>query len=259
MRGVRGVRVVVAVVLGRRGPGNADLGLARVTAGAPGVVVLLGGPSGGGPVVAAVVVVVAAGVVAARGQGVSGRRLGEGHLPLVAPGEVGGLGVSQDLGPLQGAVSQVAHGARAGDVVQLLVAAGGGGSDVDGQLRAPRHGLRGLGAPAAHDGAGLGEAVVVVVGGAGAGGAQLAVVDAGGGHGVAVGGVGGPAGPGGVGGGVHILHLEGPLQSCSVEGEREGENRTDSIKGQWASVNQGHQTHSARRHFDAKPQHPITM
>ena len=45
----------------------------------------------------------------------------------------------------------------------------------------------------------------------------------------------------------------------AVGEEREGENQTDSIKGQWSFVNHGHQTHSAERNFNAKPQHPITM
>lgn len=89
-----------------------------------------------------------------------------------------------------------------------------GRADVDVELGAARHGLGGPGASSSHDGAGLGVVDVVVVGGGGRS-AQLPIVDAGGRHGVAVGGAVGPTGAGGrVRRGVHIFHLKRPLQSC---------------------------------------------
>lgn len=194
---------VVAVVF-RRSSGDADVRLADVAGTRrlePASVVLLGGPEH------AVVVVVA--LVAANHGRIVGR-FGEGDLPLVA--HVGGLGVAQNLGAFQGAAGHKAHGARAGGVVRLLA----GGGDVDGELRAAGHGLGGLGAPAAHDGTGLGVVDVVVVGGRG-GAAQVPIVDAGWRHGVAMRGAGRPTGArGGVRRSVHVLHLKGPLQSCTT-------------------------------------------
>lgn len=163
---------VVPVVLSRSS-GDADLGPAHVAGTGrlePASVVLLGGPRH------AVVVVVA--LVAANDGRIVGR-FGEGDLPLVA--QLRGLGVAEDLGALQGAAGHKAHRARTGGVVRLLA----GGGDVDGELRAAGHGLGGLGAPATHDGAGLGVVDVVVVGGRG-GAAQVPVVDAGWRHGVAM-------------------------------------------------------------------------
>lgn len=206
------VRVgVVWVVRGRvvsvvfwRSSGDADVGLAHVagTGGLePAGVVLLRRPAG------AVVVVVAAAVVATDHGGIV-RGLGKSDLPPVA--HLGGFGVPEDLGAFQGAGGAVAGGAGAGGVVHVLA----GRADVDVELGAARHGLGGPGASSSHDGAGLGVVDVVVVGGGGRS-AQLPIVDAGGRHGVAVGGAVGPTGAGGrVRRGVHIFHLKRPLQSC---------------------------------------------
>lgn len=174
---------VVPVVLRRR-LGDADFRFAYVAGTRrlePARVVLFGNPVDA--------VVVAGALAAAYHRGVRGS-LGERDLPLVA--HLGGLGVAQDFGALQGAVGREARGSRAGDVIHLLA----GRRDVDGQLGSARHRLWGLGASPAHDGARLGVVEVVVVGGSG-GGAQVAVVDAGGGHGVAVRGAGGPTRAGG--------------------------------------------------------------
>lgn len=145
-------------------------------------VILLRGPAG------AVVVIVA--LVATYHRGIS-RRLGKSDLPLVA--HLGGLGVAQDFRAFQGAVGCKACGGRASDTIHLFAGRGG---DVDGQFRTARHRLRSLGAPSTHDGAGLGIVEVVVVGGRGSS-AQVAVVDAGGRHGVTMRGVGCPTGAGG--------------------------------------------------------------
>lgn len=107
---------------------------------------------------------------------------------------LGGLGVAQDFGALQGAVGHKACRSRAGGVVHLLAGRRG---DVDGKFGTARHRLGGPGASSTHDGAGLGVVEVVVVGGRGSG-AQVTVVDAGGRHGVPVRGVGRPTGAGGV-------------------------------------------------------------
>lgn len=205
------VRVgVVWVVHGRvvpvvfwRSSGDADVGLAHIagTGGLePAGVVLLRRPAG------AVVVVVAA-VVATDHRGIVWG-LGKSDLPPVA--HLGGLGVPEDLGASQGTGGAVASGGGTGGVVHVLA----GRADVDVELGAARHGLRGPGASSAHDGAGLGVVDVVVVGGRGRN-AQLPIIDAGGRHGVTVGGAVGPTGAGGrVRRGVHIFHLKRPLQSC---------------------------------------------
>lgn len=175
-------RRVVAVVF-RGSPGDADVRLADI-AGTRGLkpagVVLLGGPA------RAIVVVVA--LVAADHGGVVGR-LGKRDLSPVA--HLGGLGVAEDFGAFQGAAGPEACGGRAGGVVHLLA----GRRDVDVEFRTARHGLGGPGAPSAHDGTGLGVIDVVVVCGRGRS-AQLPVIDAGGGHGVAVRGVVGATGAG---------------------------------------------------------------
>ena len=188
----RVVVVVVPVVPAhlRVGPGHADPGTLPPRAGGlhlPAVGQRLRGP----------------GAVRPAGPGGLGGALGEGHLPLVP--RLGGFGpcvAPQALGALQAEAERP----RAGGVVHLL------GGDVDGELGAPRHGVGSLGARLGGAGGGGG---VVVVAAAAAGGAQLAVVDAGGGHGGPLGGAGRPADVGGgVGRGVHVLHLERPLQSC---------------------------------------------
>lgn len=135
----------------------------------------------------AVVVIVA--LIATNHWGLS-RRLGKSDLPLV--GHLGGLGVAQDFRAFQGAAGGKALGSRAGSIIHLLAGRG----DIDGQLRAARHRLGGLGASSTHDGAGLGIVEVVVVGGW-RGGAQVTVVDTGGRHGVTVRGISRPTGAGG--------------------------------------------------------------
>jgi len=170
--------------------GDADIGLTDISGSRRlklASVILLRRPAG------AVVVVVA--LITTDHRGI-GHRLGKSDLPLVA--HLGGLGVAQDFGALQGACGRKASGSGAVDVIHLPA---GGRGDVDGEFGAPRHRLGGLGAPSAHDGARLGVVEVVFVDGGGdgarSGGAQVTVVDAGGRHGVAVRGVGRPTGAGG--------------------------------------------------------------
>lgn len=122
-----------------------------------------------------------------------------------------GFGVAQDLGTFQGAVGYITCRGRAGDVFHMFASRG---RDVNGEFRSAGHRLRGLAAPSAHDGARLGIVEVVVVSGWRSG-TQVTVVDAGGRHGITVGGVGGATrAGGGVRRGVDILHFEGSLQSC---------------------------------------------